>query len=68
MRDGDIVIPKIQQKEPLREQVAHFIDCVRTGNPTISDGRVGLAIVNTLEQAQADLALAYNEKKLVALV
>jgi predicted dehydrogenase len=56
VRDGDIVIPKIQPGEPLREQLSHFVHCVRNGTPTHSDGAAGLAIVRTLEQAMADMA------------
>src|SRR5579859_1878793 len=30
VRDGDIVIPRIDPGEPLREQLAHFVQCVST--------------------------------------
>jgi len=55
VRDGDIVIPRIEQREPLREQIEHFVDCVRTGNEPISSGRDGAAIVRILERAQQEL-------------
>ncbi len=58
VRDGDIVIPRIRPGEPLKEQLDHFLHCVRTGEKPISDAADGLAIVRTLEQAQADLAAA----------
>jgi predicted dehydrogenase len=55
VRDGDILIPKIENTEPLREQLLHFVHCVETGERPRSDGREGLEIVRTLELAQADL-------------
>jgi predicted dehydrogenase len=56
VRDGDIVIPKIELREPLHEQLEHFLSCVETGSRPRSDGREGLEIVRILERAQADLA------------
>jgi predicted dehydrogenase len=56
VRDGDILIPKLDNSEPLHEELAHFVDCVRTGARPRSDGRDGLAIVRILARAQADLA------------
>jgi len=56
VRDGDILIPKLENSEPLREELAHFVECVRTGARPRSDGRDGLAIVRILERAQADLS------------
>ena len=37
IRDGDIRIPKVVAAEPLKEQVAQFVDCCRTG--TARNGR-----------------------------
>src|SRR5205823_13025847 len=56
VRDGDIVIPKLEQREPLREQVEHFIHCIRTGERPLADGEQGVAVVRTLEAASAELA------------
>jgi predicted dehydrogenase len=58
VRDGDIVIPKVRPGEPLKEQLVHFLHCIRTGEKPISDAADGVAIVRTLELAQADLAAA----------
>ena len=55
VRDGDILIPKIESAEPLREQLVHFVHCVESGDRPRSDGRQGLEVVRTLELAQADL-------------
>jgi predicted dehydrogenase len=55
VRDGDIVIPKLESREPLREQVEHFLACIRTGRPPLCDARDGLAVVEALELASAEL-------------
>ena len=55
VRDGDILIPSLGNREPLKEQVRHFVACVRDRREPISGGRDGLAVVRVLEQAQAQL-------------
>jgi predicted dehydrogenase len=55
VRDGDILIPSLENREPLREQLRHFIDCVRDRSEPLAGGRDGLAVVRVLEQAQAQL-------------
>src|SRR5581483_1064477 len=55
VRDGDIVIPRIEQREPLREQLEHFVECIRTGNEPLASARDGAAIVRVLERAQEEL-------------
>jgi predicted dehydrogenase len=54
-RYGGVSIPSIPFREPLRAQCEHFIDCLRTGRQSESDGRVGLKVVQILEQADASL-------------
>ncbi len=56
VRDGDILIPSLPNKEPLREQVQHFIDCVVTGKRPLCDGWDGLAVVRAVEAADLSLA------------
>jgi predicted dehydrogenase len=54
-RTGDIVAPKIAGTEPLWLEAQHFLDCVRSGEPPLSDGWAGLRVVASLEAAQASL-------------
>lgn len=54
-RYGDVTIPHVPFQEPLRVQVDHFIDCIRTGLRPQSDGRVGAKVVRILEQADRSL-------------
>lgn len=55
LRIGDILIPKIDAKEPLRIECEHFIDCVKSRNKPVSDGENGLQVVKILEAAQKSL-------------
>ena len=55
IRSGDIHIPRIDMREPLRLECQHFVDCVRDGQTPRSDGRNGLMVVRILEAAQKSL-------------
>jgi predicted dehydrogenase len=52
-RAGDVWIPRIQFREPLQVQAAHFVECVTQGRRPLSDERNGLQVVETLAAAQA---------------
>ncbi len=54
-RSGDIHSPRIPNREPLRIECEHFVECVRTGTPPRSDGRSGLRVVRVLEALQNSL-------------
>jgi predicted dehydrogenase len=56
LHSGDIHIPKITFTEPLAEECAHFVQCVRTRQAPVTDGRAGLAVVAALDAAQRSLA------------
>jgi hypothetical protein len=49
LRDGDIVIPKLNLQEPLKVQADAFIRRLRTGERTVSEGEDGLRLVACLE-------------------
>ncbi|MFA5175700.1 MAG: Gfo/Idh/MocA family oxidoreductase [Candidatus Nanoarchaeia archaeon] len=51
-RDGDILIPKIQSKQPLLEELNHFFNCINGSEQCRSDGRDGLEIVKILSAAE----------------
>lgn len=48
LREGDIVIPRVVMGEPLKAECQHFLECIRSGTPPITDGRSGLAVVRAL--------------------
>jgi predicted dehydrogenase len=52
VRDGDIVIPRLEQGEPLREELEHFARCIHTGQTPLTSGEDGVAVVQVLERAQ----------------
>ena len=54
-RSGDIWSPRISNVEPLRTEIQHFVDCIRTGATPISDGAAGLRVVRVLEGLQQSL-------------
>jgi predicted dehydrogenase len=49
IRDGNILSPKIQVTEPLKEQCRHFLHCVMTGDRPITDGWAGADVLRVLE-------------------
>jgi predicted dehydrogenase len=54
-RYGPVTIPYIGTAEPLRAECQHFLTCVRSGEPPLSDGMAGLAVVAVLEAANHSL-------------
>ncbi|HWI08500.1 MAG TPA: Gfo/Idh/MocA family oxidoreductase [Solirubrobacteraceae bacterium] len=54
-RAGDIWSPRVSNAEPLRLEVEHFVECVRTGVTPQSDGESGLRVVRVLEALQEEL-------------
>jgi predicted dehydrogenase len=54
-RYGDILIPRLDESEPLRQECAHFIDCIRSGCQPRTDGINGLRVVSVLEAANLSL-------------
>ena len=49
IRDGDIISPRIEPVEPLKNQCRHFLECVRSGKRPISGGVEGREVVRVLE-------------------
>jgi predicted dehydrogenase len=48
-RYGDIYSPRIEEREPVRVECEHFIDCIRESKKPLSDGYSGLRVVSILE-------------------
>jgi predicted dehydrogenase len=49
VRDGDIVSPRVEVSEPLKNQVCEFLDCIATGRRPVSSAREGREVVRVLE-------------------
>lgn len=59
---GDIIIPRIESGEPIRNELDHFVDCIINDETPLSDGKAGRQIVQILEATQQ--SLAENGKKI----
>jgi predicted dehydrogenase len=57
IRDGDIVSPKLEISEPLKNQCRHFVDCVVSGATPNTSGRDGERVVRVLEAVDRSLRL-----------
>jgi len=58
IRAGDVTIPEIESPEPLQSACRHFIDCIQSGRPALTDGASGLRVVRVLEAAEQSLKQA----------
>lgn len=56
MRDGNIISPKIEMSEPLKNQCSHFIDCVLEGKQPLTDGQSGVDVVQVMEAIDQSMA------------
>ncbi|OGH20264.1 MAG: hypothetical protein A3D74_04475 [Candidatus Levybacteria bacterium RIFCSPHIGHO2_02_FULL_37_13] len=55
LNSGGIYIPRIVNKEPLKEELNHFISCIKENKNPITDGKNGLEVVKLLEASQKSL-------------
>jgi predicted dehydrogenase len=56
MRDGDIISPKVEPSEPLKNQCTHFVECVLSGSRPVSSGVEGLEVVRVMEAIDRSIA------------
>jgi predicted dehydrogenase len=55
LRFGDVHIPRIDMREPLKLECQHFVDCAREGRQPRSDGHDGLRVLRVLAAGQRSL-------------
>ncbi len=55
LHSGDILIPRLDMREPLQEECAHFVACVRSGARPLTDGENGLRVLRVLSASQLSL-------------
>lgn len=60
-RYGDISIPMLNEREPLKNELEHFCDCIINNKTPITDGKFGLDVISILENAELNIN---NDKKL----
>lgn len=56
LREGDMLVPRLPNREPLAIECSEFLRAVVSGKPPRSDALDGLRVVRVLERAQARLA------------
>jgi predicted dehydrogenase len=54
-RYGNVMIPRIDEAEPLKLECEHFVDCIQNNRTPRSDGLSGLRVVSVLEAANLSL-------------
>ena len=47
-RSGDVVLPKINWIEPLKIEIAHFVDCIQNGTECLTDADHAVKVINIL--------------------
>lgn len=52
-RSGDIWIPRIDYREPLRREAEHFLGCIREGKEPLSGPSHSLKVIGILEKASS---------------
>jgi predicted dehydrogenase len=57
VRDGDIISPKIEPSEPLKNQCADFVNAIVTGAPPLAQARFGVGVVRALAAIEASMRL-----------
>jgi predicted dehydrogenase len=57
IRDGDILSPRVEVGEPLKNQCRHFLECITRNVRPVSGGREGQAVVRVLEAVDRSVAL-----------
>lgn len=54
-RYGDMETPKVEFKEPLKQEFEHFLDCIKHQKKSLTDGQNALQVIKVLEAAQKSL-------------
>src|SRR4051812_3280021 len=54
-RTGDMWAPKLDASEALRVEGEHFVDCIEQKKTSLTDGRLGLRVVELIEAATSSM-------------
>jgi predicted dehydrogenase len=52
LRSGDVLLPKIKFEEPLKVEIAHFVDCILNGTECLTGAAHAKKVIQILTQAQ----------------
>ena len=47
-RSGDVLIPKILFEEPLKTEIAHFVDCIKNGTECLTGAEHAKKVIKIL--------------------
>lgn len=64
IREGDILIPRVNLGEPLKAECDHFLHCIATGERPLADGASGAAAVRVLAAMQRSMARGGGREEL----
>jgi len=56
LRAGDLVVPNVRLVEPLKVEIAHFVDCIRETKTPRTDASHGVDVVAALEATSLSMA------------
>jgi predicted dehydrogenase len=54
-RAGDVMIPKVNINEPLKQECRHFIECIKDNVEPLTSGRSAISVIQILESADLSL-------------
>lgn len=52
-RSGDVLLPKIRFEEPLKVEIAHFIDCIKNGTKCMTDVEHAEKVIGILSKGNS---------------
>ena len=55
IRAGDVVVPRFDFVEPLKEECKHFVECIRNRKPPLTSGKHGVQVIKILENAERSI-------------
>lgn len=58
---ADFKVVEFEQKQPLKEELLHFIHCIETRKTPKTDGHEGLKVLSILERAEKQLVQSLQE-------
>jgi predicted dehydrogenase len=57
VRNGDIISPRIDISEPLKNQCSHFLECITEGKHPLTNAWDGLAVVQVMDAIDRSMTL-----------
>jgi predicted dehydrogenase len=55
LRDGDIISPRVEASEPLRNECSHFLECITKGTRPLTGGYEGREVVRAMQAVERSI-------------